>query len=179
MNREARAWVPVSIRMVVHAALLLGWTHCSAVDSFRPFRCGYRAIGVRILDNNGKELRRVCTQGWRLESQTGFVKITNDRTPDLLVVAQAGAKVSEATLYRNTGRTYVRVGWWSGWDIQPGHWRGKPAIHYEMLEPTLEHPKHVIFFLWNGARFVPSEPGKYSYSPYCRRLLLPCGRRLC
>jgi len=152
--------------LLVCIVLGLSCAHCNGLDSFRPYRgCGERRIGIRVLDDEGRELLRVCTQGWRLEPQTGFVRITDDRIPDLLVVAQAGAKMSEAILYRKAGRKYTRVGWWSGWDIQSGHWHGKPAIHYEMLEPTLEHPKQVVFFRWNGRRFVPSEPGNYSYSP--------------
>src|SRR4051812_26424822 len=126
-----------------------------ALDSFRSYSCGEGRIGIRILDQTGKELRRVCTQGWRLEPQSGFVNITNKHIPDLLVVVQAGAKASEAMLYRKNADTYVWVGTWSGWNIGPENWHRKTGIHYEMLEPTIKHPKHAVFFLWNGSTFVP------------------------
>lgn len=113
------------------------------------------ASGIRILNEHGMELFRVCQDGSVL-SQTGFTNVTSDKGSDFLFVTQVGAKACEAALYRKSGEHYIRVGWWSGWDIRVEKWHDRPVIHYEELEPTADHPKSVVYFTWNGNRLVPN-----------------------
>jgi hypothetical protein len=146
---------------------MFGCPQANADGSIRTFRCGENEIkiGIRVL-NNGQEIFRTCQDGFRVEQQTGFVRITNRASPDLLLVTQVGAKVSEAILYRKMNHRYRRVAWWSGWLIQPRRWHGEPALEYQQYMPTVEHPKHSIYFVWNGHRVVASEPGDYSFQSY-------------
>jgi len=120
------------------------------------------AGGIRLLNDEGVELLRVCQDG-RLLPQTGFTNVTSNEHPDFLFVTQVGAKACEATLYRKWGAHYIRVGWWSGWEIRPERWHNRPAIHYEELEPTLDHPKSVVYFTWNGHRLVPNRAAPMSF----------------
>jgi hypothetical protein len=144
--------------------LVCACPQANADASIRTFKCGGNEvkIGIRVLQN-GKEIFRKCQNGFRVEKQTGFVYITNNASPDLLIVTQVGAKPSEATLYRNMNNRYRQVGWWSGWLLRPRRWHGNPAIEYQEYMPTLEHPKHSVYFVWNGHGFVPNEPGTYSF----------------
>ena len=82
----------------------------NADASIRTFRCGGNEIkiGIRVL-NNGKEIFRTCQDGFRVEKQTGFVLVTNNAPPDLLIVTQGGVKPSEATLYRKPKTPFVLV----------------------------------------------------------------------
>lgn len=130
-----------------------------AAESWNSIQCApvntAEASGVRILNQHGIELFRVCQDG-SLLPQTGFTDITSKQDSDFLLVTQVGAKACEATLYRKSGAHYIRIGWWSGWDIRVEQWRNRPAIHYEELEPTADHPKNVVYFSWNGDRLVPT-----------------------
>lgn len=120
--------------------------------------------GAAVRERSGTELLRICQDGTLLP-ETGFIQITGQKFPDFLFVTQVGAKAREATLYRRTAEHYVRIGWWSGWNIRATQWRKKPAIHYEELEPTLEHPKRVVYFVWNGTQLVPNRSGEMSFHP--------------
>ena len=71
--------------------------HCGPTDTAE-------ASGVRILNDRGHEIFHVCQDGTLLP-QTGFANVTNGRQRDFLFVTQVGAKTSEATLYRKSGRT--------------------------------------------------------------------------
>ena len=89
-----------------------------AADSWNVFHCSpivtAEATGIRILNEHGDELFRVCQNGTLLP-QTGFANVTSDQHRDFLFVTKVGAKMCEATLYRKSGAHYVRVGGWSGW----------------------------------------------------------------
>ena len=130
-----------------------------ATDSWNVFHCSpidtAEATGIRILNEHGHEVFRVCQDATVLP-QTRFANVTSDQHRDFLFVTQVGAKTCEATLYRKSGAHYVRVGWWSGWDIRAEKWQNQPAIHYEELEPTADHPKSVVYFTWNGNQLVPN-----------------------
>jgi hypothetical protein len=139
-----------------------------ASESWQIIRCKpmntAEASGAAVHELSGTELLRVCQDG-RLLPDTGFMQITSQKFPDFLLVTQVGAKAREATLYRRVAERYVRIGWWSGWNIRAAQWHSKPAIHYEELEPTLEHPKRVVYFVWNGTRLVPNRSGEVSFHP--------------
>jgi hypothetical protein len=141
-------------------------TYGSAADSWRAIHCDPQdtaeASGIRIMSEKGAELLRVCQDG-ALVSQTGFVSVTSDDRADFLLVTQVGAKLREATLYRKSGAQYVRVGWWSGWDIRAVRRHDRPAIHYEELQPTLDHPRSVVYFTWNGSRLVADRAAEVSF----------------
>jgi hypothetical protein len=122
------------------------------------------ASGIRILNKNGVEMFRTCQDG-RLLPQTGFMNVTSNERPDFLLVTQVGAKASEATLYRNSGTEYIRVGWWGGWDIRAGRWHHRTAIQYQELEPTIDHPKTVVYFTWDGQRLIPDRAAPMSFHP--------------
>ena len=128
-----------------------------AADSWSVIRCSpihtAEASGIRILNEHSHEVFRVCQNGMLLP-QTGFANVTSGQHRDFLLVTRVGAKACEATLYRKSGAHYIRVGWWSGWDIRAEEWRNRPAIHYEELEPTADHAKRVVYFTWNGNRLV-------------------------
>jgi hypothetical protein len=130
----------------VYAANSWSVVHCNPVDTAE-------ATGIRILNEGGTELFRVCQDG-SLLPQTGFTNVTGDQ--DFLLVTQVGAKAREATLYRKSGAHYIRVGWWSGWDIRTEEWQNRSAIHYEELEPRDDRPKSVVYFTWDGNRLVPN-----------------------
>lgn len=139
-----------------------------ASESWQSISCkpmnSIQASGIVVHERSGAELLRVCQDG-RLLPQTRLVDVTDQKFPDFLLVTQVGAKACEATLYRRMGNHYMRIGWWSGWNIRAAQWHGKPAIHYEELEPTLEHPKRVVYFVWNGKRLVPNRSGEVSFHP--------------
>jgi hypothetical protein len=138
----------IMLAMNLYAANSWSMIHCNPGDTAE-------ASGIRILNKQGTELFRVCQDG-SLLPQTGFTNVTSDQGSDFLFVTQVGAKACEATLYRKSGAHYIRVGWWSGWDIRTDEWQNRPAIHYEELEPTADHPKSVFYFTWNGNRLVPN-----------------------
>lgn len=150
MLRRQAVFLVATVTFAMNVYAVNSWSviHCNPVETAE-------ASGIRILNEEGAELFRVCQDG-SLLPQTGFTNVTSDQGSDFLFVTQVGVKACEATLYRKSGAHFVRVGWWSGWDIRAEVWQNRPAIHYEELEPTADHPKSVVYFTWNGNRLVPN-----------------------
>jgi hypothetical protein len=150
MRRRHLTLLIAAIAFAMNGYAAESWNviHCSPVDTAE-------ASGIRIINEHGMELFRVCQDGSPLP-QTGFTNVTSYQDSDFIFVTQVGAKACEATLYRKSGAHYIRIGWWSGWDIRIEKWHNRPAIHYEELEPTADHPKSVVYFTWNGNRLVPN-----------------------
>src|SRR5215469_2304108 len=71
----------------VYAANSWSVVHCNPVDAAE-------ATGIRILNEGGTELFRVCQDG-SLLPQTGFTNVTSDQGSDFLFVTQVGAKACE------------------------------------------------------------------------------------
>src|SRR5664279_3909645 len=112
MLRRQTVFLVAAIMFATHVYAAKSWSviHCNAGATAE-------ASGIRVLNEQGTELLRVCQDG-SLLPQTGFTNITSDEGSDFLFVTQVGAKACEATLFGKTGAQYIRVGWLSGWDIR-------------------------------------------------------------